>query len=467
MTRNLYQFLPSTFIFTISLLLSTSLAAQSVEEIITDYQGYWESSVVDPNPNQPGNHHHLVAFSIGGTRYATGVNDSLLDKQQLDYVPTTFQAADLAQSLPLATNRTFIGLGSEADGVPQTGSTALTLESMERYLIYGTQGLDMGTCIANLAKGNLSFAINNIDPLAIGDGVPDILVTQLADPNQNKKEFFRFIDASGDQVGSKKNLRWDQLPAVGHWTADLFVPETSQPTPYSNTDHQIRMYAFDLSELGIHSGNYERVNTFQILNSGDSDPAFVAYNTTSFSPKVQAAPVEWKYITATEQTGSILVQWATVMESNTSHFAIERSSDGHSWEQIGRVAATGDSQLEQTYSYTDRDVILAETTFFRLRQIGSNGASTYSTTAAVSIEEEPIQGHYTLYPTNAREYIILSGDRPVTFTIIELSTGGPRGTGQYAGGDQRIDTSQLKSGHYTMVLHLSHSEVLPLRFQIY
>ena len=52
------------------------------------------------------------------------------------------------------------------------------------------------------------------------------------------------------------------------------------------------------------------------------------------------------------------LHWATASEINNSHFEIERSYDGKTFESVGEVAGNGNSQHQIAYSYLDEDISL-------------------------------------------------------------------------------------------------------------
>ncbi len=130
----------------------------------------------------------------------------------------------------------------------------------------GVKGLNIGTGIANLPAGNMSFNVSRINPLNIGDGIPDILVTQIADPS-GSTDGYSFIDASGTIIGHKKNIAFTSITPVANWTADFYEASSNPLTlaaGYTNTDRPLRLWAADLSDFGITSTNYSAIQKFTI-----------------------------------------------------------------------------------------------------------------------------------------------------------------------------------------------------------
>lgn len=65
-------------------------------------------------------------------------------------------------------------------------------------------------------------------------------------------------------------------------------------------------------------------------------------------------PVVLKYFQTSESAaGKALLQWATASEQETQLFEVMRSIDGIQYNKIGEVAATGNSNSEVKYTYTD------------------------------------------------------------------------------------------------------------------
>ena len=81
------------------------------------------------------------------------------------------------------------------------------------------------------------------------------------------------------------------------------------------------------------------------------------------------------------------LNWATATEIDNSHFVIERSYDGLTFEAIDRVEGNGNSDAVLHYSYTDRGIAHgSEVVFYRLHQFDYNGTSEYSEVRKVSFE---------------------------------------------------------------------------------
>ena len=64
-------------------------------------------------------------------------------------------------------------------------------------------------------------------------------------------------------------------------------------------------------------------------------------------------PVELIYFDGTKYPTSNILKWATASEQNSSHFTIERSTDGENWREVGTKTSAGNSTEKITYSHSD------------------------------------------------------------------------------------------------------------------
>lgn len=432
-----------------------SSGAQEVSEIITDFGGFWQSSTTSPNSIKPNHSHHLLAFSFNGQRYSTGVNDNLLTAQSVSFQEATFTALPIVQTIDNPTGNTKIGLGSRYDGVANGAGDVAEIEAAEYYLTDGTQGLDIGTGIANVPASTIDFNLSQIFEAAIGDGIPDILVTQIAQPSGSNQDVFSFRDAQRKQVGNSVSVVFNQVASLGTWTADFYEASTNPYTltsGFTETDRNIRIFAADLSDFGITSMNYTDITQFSIAINGSSDLAFVAYNTSSYTLAEGAflLPVEWKHFSAKQAGPGVQLTWITASESNADYFAVERRGDTADWQELDRVKAVGNSQIEQTYQYIDRPARRAFY-FYRLRQVDVDGSYSYSNIVALPPRGHPKNQDLRLYPTLCRDHLVLEGPTVGPYAVYQTSNGQRLLEGYFAGGWERIEVADWPSGQYVLI----------------
>ncbi|MBL7699081.1 MAG: T9SS type A sorting domain-containing protein [Chitinophagaceae bacterium] len=260
--------------------LTGLLNAQGVSEIITDYNGYYKTGIGAVSTVKPDNNHNLLSFSFNGTRYSTGVNDALLTSHGETFTPSSFRALPLNNITGAPTGNTKIGLGALADGVPN-GAGPAPSRNLGNYLNDGVNGLNLGTVVANLPAGTMFLSVSNLNAANIGDGVPDILVTQVADPSG--ADYYAFTDVNGNMIGNQVDVTLVNITPVGQWVADFYEATggTILQPGFTQTQRDVRLWAADFSAFGINASNIGNIAYFRIVLSGNSDVAFVAYNTTT------------------------------------------------------------------------------------------------------------------------------------------------------------------------------------------
>lgn len=117
-----------------------------------------------------------------------------------------------------------------------------------------------------------------------------------------------------------------------------------------------------------------------------------------------ALPLKLGNFTAVKQTAGIQLNWETLNEQNTSHFEIERSSDGASFSSIGTIAAAGNSADKKTYHFTDIQ-LFPGTAFYRLKMADLDGTFTYSRIVVVKNENSNLD--LRLFPNPATDVLQL------------------------------------------------------------
>lgn len=283
-----------------------TLSVAAVTRVVTDFSGYWSSSASAINSTLPNNRHNLVAFAHSGTLYSTGVNDPILTSHSDVFTPRIFKAfsTDGITGNTGTNSSNFIALGSRVDGNSSAAdylSPAVSGLTVRDVLIDGINGLDLGTGVTNVTSTMvMAYKVSNIVPSAINDSEPDVLITQTADPT-NVTDVYSFIDINGNIVGKPISANLSGISRVGTYHLDLFtlpnnIPyETAVPSgnASTNTTRDIRLIAFKFSEFGITAANYASIDKFKLMPGGNSDPAFIAYNASSFLisvPEIVANP---------------------------------------------------------------------------------------------------------------------------------------------------------------------------------
>ncbi|SFI12647.1 SdrD B-like domain-containing protein [Halpernia frigidisoli] len=275
-------------ILLLSFILTTmfSFAQVAITKVYSDFGGYWESGT----SIKPNNDHNLLAFTWNQSTYSTGINDVLLGTKGVSFNPTSFRAFSTFLSQTVLSNNTFIGVGEAFGGLGNVTPVPVQ-NNLTKYLIDGPNGLDLGTGIFNFPKsGQVSFEIVSIDANSINDGVPDVVITQIGDPgNSSSLDEYYFVDANNNIVGNKYIVNFGTVKSVGVANWKFYNANVDPPTyntgVSSSPGRDLRLLAFDWSELGLTKQNQSQVVKLVQVFSGDSDTAFTAYNSRSINIK--------------------------------------------------------------------------------------------------------------------------------------------------------------------------------------
>lgn len=274
--------------------LTSSLSVYSqypVSKIYSDFGGFWESST----STQPNNNHNLLAFrwdadGAGNVHapvtYSTGVNDAILSANGVQFQAGTFISLPI-YNLPAPGSNTFIGVGRALGGNGNISPVPVHNNLVE-YLSDGVNGLGLGSAIFNIPQGSsISLNTMGIVPASIGDGIPDLIFTQMGEPSGTNDTFY-FQNENGNVVGTVYSVAFNSVPTIGNACWKFYNANVNPPAYNDNISSSciraVRVLAADWSEFGITTTNYTQAVKLIQTFSGTSDLAFIgAYNEDSIT----------------------------------------------------------------------------------------------------------------------------------------------------------------------------------------
>ncbi|CAM4414381.1 T9SS type B sorting domain-containing protein [Zobellia roscoffensis] len=280
---------------------STAQGGTAVTEIFSNFSGFWRSSTTSRNPVLPNLSHELLAFTTGGTTFTTGVaDDNLYDANGnglsdgidsnndgiADISATESSWMALTPSNNIYGEATFEANLNDGNNDNALGLTIIndpTTDPLNPLLTHGQNGLDLGSGIVNIGD-TWTYEIDPIVATNVGDGIPDILLTQVADPN-GVGHVVSLYDATGAPLGNAVRVQAYSGGAlasvVGSYRLDIYHANGS--IFYNNTTRDYRLATVELSEFGIPTANLADVAYLRLQLSSNADVAFLSYNTASFS----------------------------------------------------------------------------------------------------------------------------------------------------------------------------------------
>jgi hypothetical protein len=208
-------------------------------------------------------------------------------------------------------------------------------------------------------------------------------------------------NAGNDQTGVCSNtvslLGNTTGAGTGQWTL-ASAPAGTNPTIATPTSASTT--AMNLTQIG----QYLFVWTITTPTGQCKSTDTVSFDVTCSIP----LPVGLSDFTAVRKSGTALLQWTTLSETNNKGFGIQRSADGITWDNlffVGTKSINGNSKEKLSYNATDKKP-LAGINYYRLQQTDRDGKNENSAIKQVYFDKDNI---ITLHPNPAKDYVSIEG----------------------------------------------------------
>ena len=163
-------------------------------------------------------------------------------------------------------------------------------------------------------------------------------------------------------------------------------------------------------------------------------------------------PVELDYFKGICQNYKAHLTWRTLTEKNNDFFTVERSNDGITWNEVGRLDGAGTSSSPNAYSFED-DQYIRDVSYYRLKQTDFDGKYEYFNLIAIKCENSDA---IEIFPNPSNGHFFVSGiNKDSQFTITNLS-GQTVLSGVFESSSKTIDISSCASGTYFIAV-LDHA----------
>ena len=152
---------------------------------------------------------------------------------------------------------------------------------------------------------------------------------------------------------------------------------------------------------------------------------------------------------AVNDNNNVILNWTIAQKINAKSFAVEKSSNGSSWQQIGTMAI---NETDNKYAYTD--AAAGDVNYYRLRMIDLDGKTTYSEILVVRLKN--LTSNISLFPNPASHNVNITVGRDLSqqsFTINLFNHFGQLvAQRRIAGGTSVLsfDVSNYIAGNYSM-----------------
>ena len=174
------------------------------------------------------------------------------------------------------------------------------------------------------------------------------------------------------------------------------------------------------SNLGVNNGNTINNHLFSITTDANGNVYAVGpfinnrgkHYLARYTPT--GLPINLADIIVIKQGKTIQTAWRTSTELNTSHFIIQRSTDGSSFTDIGTVKAIGSGA--NGYSFIDTHPNNG-INYYRLESVDKDGSSSYSKVVSIQLTVDRLP--FTVVPNPARDIVTVKGNHIASVQVID------------------------------------------------
>ncbi len=162
-----------------------------------------------------------------------------------------------------------------------------------------------------------------------------------------------------------------------------------------------------------------------------------------------ALPVTLIAFEAAARENHVSLNWSTAEEANSSHFEIQRSTNGRIWEIIGTVKAANISQASRYYDAIDKAPLIGSN-LYRLKMVDRDSTFSYSKIARVVFEGPQ---WVSFYPNPAADRLQLSEAVLKNAVSVELLDQSGKAVFETRKPSSVINVDHLGAGMY--ILHIT------------
>jgi len=233
-----------------------------------------------------------------------------------------------------------------------------------------------------------------------GDGDKDVVSGSFTG---NTVAWHQNGDSEGGGNGSswsRTNITTSAETVESVFAADIDEDGDQDVLSASQNDDTVAWYRNGTSEGGGDGSSWTKSNisttadnpTSVFASDIDGDGDQDVLSTTRFSDTVywyrhenEPIPVELVSFEAARHTESVILKWTTASEQNNAGFEVQRHVSSE-WEPISFIGGAGTTSKPQTYRLHDSDLPYeAESVNYRLKQIDTDGSTSYSGTRTLKI----------------------------------------------------------------------------------
>lgn len=222
----------------------------------------------------------------------------------------------------------------------------------------------------------------------------------------------------------------------------------------------------------VDAGTGPATTVYTILDAGTGNITgnFATTNVTSnytiavnphtvTATKNTVLPITWGPFDALVQhDNTVLLDWTTYLESNTSHFVVDYSTDGKVFNSIGTVTAAGNSSTTLQYSFKHTTPNLNGTNFYRLQEVDRDGKSNYSPVRVVRFANAQALKVLVL-PNPVHDQLQMTVQEQNITASLYSGDGRLLRTWRLQPGTQQVNIGDLPAGNYQLMVSQKDQQI--------
>lgn len=167
-----------------------------------------------------------------------------------------------------------------------------------------------------------------------------------------------------------------------------------------------------------------------------------------FSTSTSNLPVDLLNFSVIRREGKALLEWQTAREQNSTHFIVQRSMNSVTWNDIGTVAAAGNSTSLVNYSFVDREPLKSRQ-FYRLVQVDADGSQHISPVRTLADTKSDL----AIYPNPTKDVVFIRMPENGQATVVLYNMSGQEVLRQITDRSTvQISVSDLPAATYKIVI---------------
>ncbi|MEO8109587.1 MAG: T9SS type A sorting domain-containing protein [Ginsengibacter sp.] len=383
------------------------------------------------NLNNPGTNFDTAFVTLAGD--AVAANDTAVTQSTTASLVTSFPAVeDVEGSLPVFSYASTVAI-TQAWTIENGNYSNVDLPSPlmphggSYFFLFDSYDADPGT---------ISRLFSNCVKLTSGA--------------TNSLEFFMSHDDSYSTnldslyvtISADKGVTWTRIAGFQRYDPAFTSPEWSMES-VDLSAYQGLTIQVGFEGVGDY-GNVIGLDDITIISNGVTPVTLLSFNA--------------------KQNGSVnAISWTTAQELNSRYFAIEHSIDGVHFDQIGRVAAAGNSSSQHTYLFNDSHPVKG-INYYRLRIVDIDNSAKYSLVKSV---KNTGLANFSIYPSPAKNNLNISIEAE-SIDRAEISISDINGRIVHSGqtvlqpgsNTLPVDVSKFAAGTYFLKIQMNSSSIV-------